>query len=658
MEGAQQARSTVVRRVALLLVLGVGLILRVYKLDTPLMWCDEAESSINALTILEHGVPTDTYLGLPIYENCLTEPWPGNPEYEFRDSSYSKRGVAVYHGWLPLYSMAGSLKLFGIEPDRADDDFRARHSDVAIHRRTFAARLPAVAFGMLFLVLLYMTAREMFGRDAAFAALLAAALAVPLVNVARQARYYSLTLALCTACCLLAWRIYTRGRWRDFALCGLCLGLLFHTHILTCLIACLALATLLPALIMRCRRSSTEMLPLIGRFSLLGVIFVGLVAPWVVLSGFLETASNVPKARDGLNFPADLLMYPIERWPVTVVLSLGTAWVIASHALRDRLPRRLTESFREHRHAFYFLAGWGLIGFLVFVLLIPAASLFFQRAYLGIVGPGIVFGAMLFAAGARAIGPRYSVPIATVLFVGFVVKNVRTDYPWNHGVGWRGGMLSMIDQMRQWNPRPGTRLYSTPNDHLTLTYYTGLPIQSIAPVRREFLERYSGDIVFIECIPRLIPLWPDKARELAAAGGIRVGPALARAWARQLSVRGTSAYLLEQLGRPPEDPSPLATYSRQAQVELTRWYTAGPDNPTGINPAVYRGFELPDYSWWWQIFFYRFIDPQQRMGQHLNYRTRMQNAEITVMPSLWAVYRSAGSQSDPSATPMTSMGAE
>ena len=48
---------------------------------------------MNALTILEHGVPRGEYLGLPIYENTLTEPWPGNREYEFRDSSYTAKGM-------------------------------------------------------------------------------------------------------------------------------------------------------------------------------------------------------------------------------------------------------------------------------------------------------------------------------------------------------------------------------------------------------------------------------------------------------------------------------------------------------------------------------------------------------------------------------------
>ena len=107
--------------------------------DTPPVG-DEAESAMNATTILDHGVPTGTYLGLPIYENTLTEPWPGNTEYEFRDSSYSSKGVTIYHGWLPLYSMAASFKFFGVQPDQPTATLHVQHTAEEMQRRTMAAR--------------------------------------------------------------------------------------------------------------------------------------------------------------------------------------------------------------------------------------------------------------------------------------------------------------------------------------------------------------------------------------------------------------------------------------------------------------------------------------------------------------------------------------
>lgn len=71
--------------VAVFVIVGLGL--RVSWMCQSTLWCDEAETAINALTILETGVPGSYYLGIPIFENTLTEPWPESAEYEFRDSS-------------------------------------------------------------------------------------------------------------------------------------------------------------------------------------------------------------------------------------------------------------------------------------------------------------------------------------------------------------------------------------------------------------------------------------------------------------------------------------------------------------------------------------------------------------------------------------------
>jgi hypothetical protein len=160
------------------------------------LWVDEAESSINALTILQHGVPTDNYLGLPIFENTYTLSWPESAEYEFKDSSYSSRGLAIYHGWLPLYSIAASFSLNGVRPDEPDGDLRVRHTLGEMRHRTRAARVPAVLFGVAFLVGIFFAARELYGVDAAWAVLGAGALNTSAFAFDRQSRYYSSSLVL------------------------------------------------------------------------------------------------------------------------------------------------------------------------------------------------------------------------------------------------------------------------------------------------------------------------------------------------------------------------------------------------------------------------------------------------------------------------------
>jgi hypothetical protein len=82
------------------------------------------------------------------------------------------------------------------------------------------------------------------------------------------------------------------------------------------------------------------------------------------------------------------------------------------------------------------------------------------------------------------------------------------------------------------------------------------------------------------------------------------------------------------------------------QQSYTRWRLAGPDNPIGENAAVFKGLDHPDYSYWWKNFFYRFVDPHLRRGDSVNYRRRMSNATVTILPSMWMIYRSPGPLAD------------
>jgi len=59
---------------AILVLVALGL--RGYRLGAPALWVDEAESALNALTIVADGLPGDSYLGQPLYENTLMRPGP------------------------------------------------------------------------------------------------------------------------------------------------------------------------------------------------------------------------------------------------------------------------------------------------------------------------------------------------------------------------------------------------------------------------------------------------------------------------------------------------------------------------------------------------------------------------------------------------------
>ena len=77
---------------------------------------------------------------------------------------------------------------------------------------------------------------------------------------------------------------------------------------------------------------------------------------------------------------------------------------------------------------------------------------------------------------------------------------------------------------------------------------------------------------------------------------------------------------------------------------MTNYYSDVTDNPVGANPAIFRGFPLPDYSWWWQIFFYRYVGVEARAGEQLNYMPRIRNARAVVLPSNCVLYFSPGKE--------------
>ena len=58
----------------------------------------------------------------------------------------------------------------------------------------------------------------------------------------------------------------------------------------------------------------------------------------------------------------------------------------------------------------------------------------------------------------------------------------------------------------------------------------------------------------------------------------------------------------------------------------------------GANNPVMRGFDIPNFATWWPIFFYRFVDPLSRSGEHLNYAERIKSAHADVLPSGWVVF--------------------
>jgi Dolichyl-phosphate-mannose-protein mannosyltransferase len=606
-------------------------------LDQPLFRVDEAESTINALTILDRGYPADHYLGLPIFENTLTQRWPESPEYEFRDSSYSSRGFAIYHGWLPLYAIAASLKLFGIEPDRPGEPLAVRRSPEEIARLTVAARAPGVLFGMLFLLLVFGMAHELYGRAVAWSALLVGALYPATFGFTRQARYYALTMLLSTACCLFVWRVSRHGRWRDYLLAGILFSLLFHTHVIAFVTACGVMAlVLLPAV----RRPG-----ILPRATVFSGIVLAATLPWAWVTGFLEQAGRIPMAWPNLRLPDDLLAFVRLPRPTSLLLFGGILAFLVVDLFGSWLPPGFARPLRARRAEFRLLLAWMVLAWLTLTTLTPAASYSLKRLALPMLGPGLILAASLVVALARTALPRVPIGVAALLLPAYlavfgsvlqpVFKSVQPQAldtaPAPEGQSPQG--QEIIDFLRTYRFKPGTRIFASPNVHLLLTVYTGLPIQSIAPMRKSFLDSYPGDILLIEIGPFRSPLGTS-VQDTARMAGVEIGTAEARelAWlvtsrAMRERLHGSVAELdpsLQVDGVPPF----LRSMIGAQQLDTEEWLRRG--EAVTAFPAMFRGFRIPDWTTWWGVYFYRFVGPDARMGPNANYADRIRHARASV----------------------------
>ena len=382
---------------AALVVLAMAL--RAAHLGWPPLWVDEAESALNALTIVAEGVPRDHYLGIPLFENTLARPWPESAEYEFKDISYSDRGLSIYHGWLPLYAIAGAFRLAGVTPEAARSGTPpADGSTPELVRWTAVPRWPSIVFSGLFVLAAFGLGRRVGGTEVGWATALAAGLANIFVWFGRQARYYSATLALNAASGLAIWNACRRGRLRDYALAGLAIGLLFHTHAL----AAVTMAGVFVAALPLARRQPRLWLRVAVAAGVAGM----LVLPWARWSGFLGQMTHIPPARRYLDVKALLWSLPSTDPVVLLTCALGLAWFATAALVGNRLGERWRRPFLDQAPAFYFAIVWLALSYAVFVVAVPAASYFEMRLKLSVAVPGLLVNALVIGAASRAFRPQ------------------------------------------------------------------------------------------------------------------------------------------------------------------------------------------------------------------------------------------------------------
>ncbi len=609
-------------------LVATGLLLRGAGLESPLLWADEAESAINALTILGTGAPGDSHLGLPLFENTLVRPWPESAEYEFRDLSYSDRGRTIYHGWLPLYAIAGALRLAGVTPEDARRSTPPKDASAAeLGRWTAVPRWPSIAWSALFIVSCFALGTRVYGPDAGWAMATGAALSNILVYLGRQARYYSATLALDAACGLAIWNACRRGRFRDHALAGLCLGLLFHTHAL----AAVSMVPLYALGLLASRGQASR----VAKGLTGAAVTALLVLPWAWWSGFLAQSARIPPAREVLDLASLLRSLPTTDPVVLTTVGAALALLVGLALFARQGGGHWRRAFVDEAPAFAFALAWLAVSYAGFVLLIPAASYWTLRVKLAVAVPGLLLATLVVTATARAaLRDRRSVP-AVVAMVGFLLLSGQVRPPGSRGDS-KAGESDVVRLVRSWRLGPGARVYALPNSHLPLTYYTGLPVQSIGPVRRDWLERFDRDLVIVED-QSYEPLPPGEVARIGRLHGRTLTPEEAKArsdelrWLQPaLDLRGVVAEI-----RPA--PRPLDDFDH-ALLDAVRSHTRRAIGAAVLGTPLARVATFATWRELLQYFFYWFVGPESRVGEHANYASRLRGARAHVLPSGWIVY--------------------
>jgi hypothetical protein len=587
-------------------------------------WGGEADWNINALSILERGYPADSYLGIPIYETVLLKTSPDSKEYEFGSASHSERGTVIDHGWLPLYSIAAAFALTGIHPDV--DDGRpptVRHGSPELTKRKIVPRLSSVIFAALFLFLVYRLGRMILGLETAWSVLMAAAFAQPLVLFGWQAGDYSATLALSTLAGIAVWKLTHQGEWRHSVLTGVALVLLFHTHLLSFMILS---AVLLANVFARDQpRWKSKLL-------LTGVIVIAAIAPWWYWTNFFEISTRTPMAWPLLAFPSDFVFWFTTRKAFMAAAGVVIMLVILSAAFpRLRPARRIIEAAGDGQ-AFYFTLTWFVSAYLAFLFLSPAASFAKTRLMLVLAVPGYLLFALCVAVAARTITPRFSIALAPLVVLVFLSLRGAATFS-GPPPATPGGVETFVDLATHWTLEPKTKIYAWPDENLLLTYVSGLPVQSVAPVRKEFLDEYSGDVIFVETGKPYAEPPLAEVQTIANEHGV----ALSLAEARQATLRvqrfGAREYLRDLVTDvwPPAEPlGPIdgALIARYTDLTLL----AG--QATAEQYRLLHGFAptsrmtshlLPVYYW--------FVNPEMHLGDRLNYRDRIRGATAIVLPN-------------------------
>jgi hypothetical protein len=177
-----------------------------------------------------------------------------------------------------------------------------------------------------------------------------------------------------------------------------------------------------------------------------------------------------------------------------------------------------------------------------------------------------------------------------------------------------------------------TKLYAAPHDDLVLSFYSGLPVQDITPVRKSYLDSYKGNVVYIDRSVSVDTglLTAESVRAAALRDGLRLSPEAAETWSILLRTRDYREAMLKSLSRgSPQGIEPAPPFGWQLLVAQHRKLPSVFTNSS--LELVTRGFDISSWSDWRVVLKYRFVEPAARSGIHANYAARLRGADAVIL---------------------------
>jgi hypothetical protein len=352
----------------------------------------------------------------------------------------------------------------------------------------------------------------------------------------------------------------------------------------------------------------------------------------------------MPTGRGFLVLPDDLWKYLSDRVPYLALFASGAFWLALARLRHGQmLPARLREPWQRHSRQYSMLLIWMSVATSTYYLLLPPASQFPQRLSLALFVPGLMFMAMSLADAARIMVSSRSILLAPLLAAVFLAVSgvLRVPPPTADAFDGLRDTLLMLNRLHL---RPDAKVYASPSTQLVLSFYAEKPIQSLAPIRKRFLDTYPGEVLYIE--GQLTWEFAFPGRQEIQLAARHMGQPLSdeavrsvRSQLRTRFARERTRPLVDDVEPPLEALSPLAEAvmvqtrnhaTALAQVEESYWES---------QPFAFaRGFRVRTGADLWETFFYRLVDPRARSGSRLNAAARLRNGRAYFVPSASRVF--------------------